>query len=572
MGTVQINNKFEFMHQETSDNNREVKSLINDRKPLDIKPFNHRPEKDLLQTDILELDRHILSELDDLEKSFDQIFLDILFSISTTSDFLKSNQSYQELNELLLKIKEQQKKLKNQKKTLDHGNFIFERPDDYYGLFNLEIQDYQSNLKEYQENYERLTQEIAIKEQEIESLKITARKIESLKVKKMEVDTTSSLAERDVVNTIVKDCFLKIAESREKLNKLKSDLENFCQQQSYQDLAKTSNLNSATNQKKLILVEKIKEHQKIINQNLTTVDLYKDQLLRLKKYQLHDQYYNSLEMIKKLGFFCSELDTFINFKSLDKFKTELQSLLSSSIEINDNSKKPALSPIPEEHESTESTSTNNSQEIETVNPEKLFQEVLKNLLDEEQKKANSIIVLGQEVSRSCSLFDKLKCFSPKGFDEDEQPAISYFLIKNKLVKLIYNSQDLIISSESNSRNLTHLGEDQSTNFSSEEILKKLSELADLKLRFTASRAFEHIDSPQNSSQELSQNILKNITIEIVEIEDLSENRSIPKSIKDEANKLIKKEANKLQQTTPEVTVSIGCFQALSPKNEKVVAV
>ena len=138
------------------------------------------------------------------------------------------------------------------------------------------------------------------------------------------------------------------------------------------------------------------------------------------------------------------------------------------------------------------------------------------------------------------------------------------LVENKLVKLTYNSQDLIISSEANSRNLTNQNEDRFRKFSSEEILEKLSELANLKLRFMPSQAFYYQDSLQNSSQELSQDILKNITIEIVEIDDLSENQSIPKSIKDEANKL--------QQTAPKVTVSIACFQAFSPKNEKVFAV
>jgi hypothetical protein len=537
-------------------------------------PFKHEPKEDVTQEDILQYENYILKELDDLEKNFNKIYLDILLLKSITSDSLKANQSYQALTELFLKTQPEKEEIRKLKISFtnfqDKENILFENYLENLRSFNDTIQEYQTNLEKYQENYERLTQEISIQEQEQE------QEIGSLKLKKMEVVATSSLTTSDMSHEELEDYyyfdfFLKIEESKEKLNKLKSELGDFCQQQSYQDLAENNDLDQSKIQQKTKLAIKINDCKYKIEKNLEMINLYESKFNGLvgTNKPLEEKIHQSSLMINQLDSFCLELEGFFNSNSLDKFKTKLESLLSNPIEIINNSKQPALSPIPEE---PKSALTTDSQEIETVNPEKLFQEVLKNLLDEDQQKTNSTIVLGQEVSRSCSLFDKLKCFSAKGVDEDEQPTISYFLIENKLVKLTYNSQYLKISSEPNSRNLTNQNEDQFRKFSSEETLEKLGELANLKLRFMASWAFDHIDSPQNSSQELSQNILKNITIEIVEIEDLSENQSIPKSIKDEANKLIKKEANKLQQTAPKVTVSIGCFQAFSPKNEKVVAV
>ena len=369
---------------------------------------------------------------------------------------------------------------------------------------------------------------------------------------------------------------MKIEESREKLKILQNELEDFCQQQSYQELVNFNDPNNDKIQKKTELIIATKDRQYKIIQNLEIIDKYELEFNELvKSIKFPEALTQSYLMMSKLNSFCLELEGFFASYSLDNFRTQLDSLSSNAIEISSLPKIATQSlPVILEEETLSKSTINSqssrafdplnlstySQEIEPINPIKLFQEILKNLLDKNQQSANSIMALGQEVSSNCSLFEKLKCYPLKGVDEDEQPTISYFLIENKLIKLTYNSQDLINPSESDGVNLDHPNEDQFSRFSSEEILEKLNELENLKLRFIESTASQYQDSRQNLSSDLSQSFLNNFKIEIVEIEDLSENKSIPKSIKKEVNKLLK--------STPNISASIGCFKPLNSRSEK----
>ena len=530
--------------------------------------------------------KYILEELGDLEKKFDKIYLDILILKYITSDSLRTNESYQALTELFSKTQQQQQEIKESKilfqNLQDKRNFIFEG---YLSEFNDLVNLYRTLLEQNKTDFRELSEEIKIEEKsikEIEELKNTASIIKELRSNKMEIVPTNSLIKSnkndEYLESYCFDFFLKIEESREKLNKLKSELEDFCQQQSYQELVNLKDPNNDKIKKKTRLIIAIRDCQYKIMNNLEIIDKYELKFNELVESTKFPEALTQSDFMKnQLNSFCLGLEGFFASYSLDNFRTQLNSLSSNAIEISILPNQPfqSLSTILEEpllqltSDSKSSTTSNlrfashDSPEIEPINSIKLFQEILKNLLNENQQITNSIIALGQEVSSSCSLFEKLKCLSAKGVDEDEQPTISYFLIKDKLVKLTYNSRDSVNSSESDSGNLDHHNEDQFSRFSSEEILEKLNELEKIKLRFITSQASDHQDSPQNPSQDLSQSFLNNFKIEIVEIEELRDNQSIPKSIK--------KEVNKLPKLAPNISASIGCFQALNRGSERQVA-
>ena len=546
------------------------------------------PKVIIFLEDILLYRQYISENLNELKKKFKSFYSDVIFLKSITSHQLRINQSFTKLTELVLETKKKEEEISELEKTfLESQNqgeieINLNHHLDHLRLFDESVHEYQINLDQYQINFRELTEKIKIAEKsikEIEELKNTASIIKELRSNKMEIVPTNSLITSDKndeeLESYCFDFFLKIEESREKLNKLKKELDNFCQQQSYQELVNLKNPDEDKIQKKTGLIIAIRDCQYKIMNNLEIIDKYELKFNELvKSIKFPEALTQSDLLMSKLNSFCLKLEGFITSNSLDNFRTQLDSLSSNAIEIS-TLPAPPLSTILEEpllqltNDSQSSTKSNlrfashDSPEIEPINPEKLFQEILKNLLDKNQQKTNSIIVLGQEVSSNCSLFEKLKCLSAKGVDEDEQSKTSYFLINNKLVKLIYNSRDLVNSSESESGNLDHHNGDQFRKFSSEEILEKLSELENLKLKFTSSWAFDHQDSPQNPSQDLSQSFLNNFKIEIVETEELRANQSIPKSIK--------KEVNKLPKLTPNISASIGCFQSLNKRGERQVA-
>ena len=121
-------------------------------------PFKHEPKEDVSQKDIVQYKNYILEKLDDLEKNFDKIYLDILLLKSITSDSLTTNQSYQALKELFLITQQEKEEIKELKISFtnfqDKKNIIFGNHLENLRLFDKSIQEYQSNLKEYQENYE----------------------------------------------------------------------------------------------------------------------------------------------------------------------------------------------------------------------------------------------------------------------------------------------------------------------------------------------------------------------------------------------------------------------------------
>jgi hypothetical protein len=526
------------------------------------------------------------NNIDELEKNFNELHLDIIFFTSKIPDYLSTNQYYMKLTELSSNTKKKKEEITRLKisflglfdfsdKVIILGEQITRlkklilgpQNDDvkieensiptleYLRLLDESVRNYQAYLYKYQKNFTELNQEIEIIK--IEASKMTGKNIGSLTSLKSDeyqddIESINHIS-HEILEKYFLEFFNKIEISKEKLNNLKSELEDFCQQQLYPDLTESDNIDSNKIQQKMNLAIKIKDCQCKILQNLVNVHLYETQFFELVSTKEFPSGLDESNLMQiDMSSFCIELEGFINSNSVDKFNTELQSLSSPNdyaIEISTDPRSTLL-PILEE---TISTLTTSSQEIEAVNPKQLFQEVLKNLLDEEQQNTNSIIVLGQEVSRNCSLFDKLKCFSLKGVDEDEQPTISYFLIKNKLVKLIYNPQDLIISSEPNSDNLTHRGEDQFTKFSSEEILEKLAELEKIKLQST-----ESLQSTEGSLQDLSQSFLNKLEINIFENTNLHQDRSIPKSIKKEVDKLLK--------STPGIMASLT-FDSPHPEAE-----